>query len=110
MRLGRGDRFFLPGQVEGDMQVENYIIEAAVALAAPPKVWRLRTSFNYDGRGQEWCFEGPRAPGGQALTDVHEWAQRICGWLQFNYPLGPDAASPPGGRGENPGMPRKNDF
>lgn len=72
-----------------EMKLENYVNEAAVALAAPQEVWLVRHNFNYDWRGQEWCFSGPCAKGTWALMDMREWVERICGWLQFNYPQGP---------------------
>jgi hypothetical protein len=71
------------------MELENYVIEAAAALAAPPEVWLFRHNLNYDWSGQEWRFEGPYAKGPKALTEMREWLERILGWLQFKYPQGP---------------------
>jgi hypothetical protein len=71
------------------MKVVDYVFEAAAALGAPAEVWSFRNSFNYDWSCQEWCFSGPSAKGPKALADMREWVERICGWLQSQYPTGP---------------------
>ena len=47
----------------GNMELENYVIEAATALAAPAEVWLVRNNFNYDWSEEEWLFEGSCAKG-----------------------------------------------
>ena len=71
------------------MELENYVIEAAAALAAPAEIWLCRHNFDYDWNGQEWRFEGSCGKGPNALTELREWVERICGWLQYKYPQGP---------------------
>jgi hypothetical protein len=80
---------FFPEFGEAGMELENYVIEAASALAAPAEVWLCRQNFNYDWSGGEWRFEGSCGKGPKALADMREWMERICGWLQFKYPQGP---------------------
>ena len=71
------------------MEIRDYVLEAAVALRAPLKVWSIRHNFNYDWRCREWCFVGPSLKGPKSLEEMREWVERILGWLQFKYPTGP---------------------
>jgi hypothetical protein len=71
------------------MEVVDYVVEAATALRAPAEVWLFRNKFNYDWSCQEWSFEGPLSKGPKTLAEMREWVERICGWLQCQYPTGP---------------------
>ena len=71
------------------MEVTDYVFEAAAALRAPVEVWLFRNNFTYDWSCQEWGFAGPCSRGPTTLTEMREWVERICGWLQDQYPGGP---------------------
>jgi hypothetical protein len=67
------------------------IIEAAVALHAPVELWPYGKNFAYDPAVQEWSFREDYLDRPEAWTDLKEWMERMCGWLQYKYPAGPQA-------------------
>jgi len=66
----------------------NCVFEAAVALEAPGELLAYRHNFIYDPAGQEWCFTDDLEES-ELLDHLKEWVGRICGWLQYQYPDGP---------------------
>lgn len=68
------------------MGISDYLSEAVNALNAPAELWLFRDKFDFDCAGQEWCFRGSCFKGPKSLVDVREWAEKICGWLQYKYP------------------------
>ncbi len=71
------------------MEITDYFIEAAIELDAPVDLWLFRNNFTYDQANQEWRFQGACSKGPKSLADAREWVEKICGWLQYNYPEGP---------------------
>ena len=69
--------------------VRECVLEAVTALGAPEEMRRLRESFDYDPVYHEWGFDGYYFKGAKALVDPGVWVQKICDWLQVNYPDGP---------------------
>jgi hypothetical protein len=80
---------------EKTMGVPDYVVEATDALKAPDEIWLLMHAFGYDPMEQEWFYNGDHLPGARSVSATREWAEKICGWLQFKYPRGP---APMGGR------------
>jgi hypothetical protein len=69
------------------------IIEAALALNAPVELWPYRQNFAYDPAVQEWSFTADYLDQPETSTNLKEWTERMCGWLQYKYPDGPTAMS-----------------
>jgi hypothetical protein len=69
------------------MGISDYVAEAVNELNAPA-VWLFRNKFDFDYAGQEWCFTGSCFKGPKSLADAREWVEKICGWLQYQYPDG----------------------
>ena len=73
------------------MVISRYIIEAAMALNAPVELWPYGENFDYDPAVQEWCFREDCLDQPASWTNLKEWMERMCGWLQYKYPDGPGA-------------------
>ena len=78
----------LPAKAVG-ADVIDCVLEAVATLGAPEEMRRLRDNFDYDPVYQEWGFDGYYFKGTKALVDPGVWVQKICDWLQVNYPDGP---------------------
>jgi hypothetical protein len=73
------------------MGISPCFIEAARALNAPLELWPYRKNFDYDPAAQEWSFTEDYLDREESLTNLKEWMERMCGWLQYKYPDGPTA-------------------
>ena len=69
--------------------MQECVQEAVETLGAPEEMRRLQDSFDYDPVYREWGFDGYYFKGSKALEDPRVWVQKICDWLQVNYPDGP---------------------
>ena len=78
----------LPAKAAGP-DMHDCVREALVTLGAPEELRRLRENFGYDPVYREWGFDGYYFKGPKALVDPGVWVQKICDWLQVNYPDGP---------------------
>lgn len=72
-----------------DMDSRECVLEAVETLGAPEELYCLRDNFDYDPVYREWGFDGYCFKGTKALMDPGLWVQKICDWLQVNYPDGP---------------------
>jgi hypothetical protein len=86
MKPGHSHEFLLS---EADMDIQACVFEAVKTLAAPEELRPLQDNFDYDPVYREWGFDGYYFKGPKALVDPGVWIQKICGWLQVNYPDGP---------------------
>ncbi len=72
------------------MRIANCIFEAAMALEVPGELLMYPQIFVYDPADQEWRFtEDLEEP--EILDHLKEWMEKMCGWLQYQYPDGPQA-------------------
>jgi hypothetical protein len=71
------------------MGIQACVLEAVDTLGAPEELRRMRDNFDYDPVYREWGFDGYCFKGSKALADPGAWVQKICDWLQANYPNGP---------------------
>ena len=71
------------------MDIQDCVVEAVQALGAPEELRRLQDNFNFDPVYREWGFDGYFFRGPKALVEPQVWVQKICDWLQINYPRGP---------------------
>jgi hypothetical protein len=69
--------------------IKKFVLEAIAALGAPEDVYGLRENFDYDPVYREWGFDGYYFKGSKAQVEPEVWVQKICDWLQVNYPDGP---------------------
>ncbi len=72
-----------------ELDTKECVQEAVETLGAPEELRRLRDNFDYDPVYREWGFDGYYFKGPKALMDPGVWVQKICDWLQVNYPDGP---------------------
>ena len=70
-------------------EMHDCVLEAVATLGAPEELRRLRKNFDYDPVCREWGFDGYYFKGPKTLVDPGVWVQKICDWLQVNYPDGP---------------------
>lgn len=75
------------------MGISMCIVEAVMALDAPVELWPYGKNFDYDPAVQEWSFTEDHLDKPESLTNLKEWMERMCGWLQYKYPGGPTAMS-----------------
>ena len=76
------------------MEIHDCVREAVESLGVPQELRGLQNNFDYDPVCREWGFDGFFFKGPKALTDPRLWVERICEWLQVNYPDGPIWAVP----------------
>ncbi len=76
-------------KMEAHMDIQECVLEAVETLGAPEELRRLQDNFDYDPVYREWGFDGYFFKGPKALVDPGVWVQKICDWLQVNYPDGP---------------------
>ena len=69
--------------------MQECVLEVVETLGAPEEMRRLRDNFDYDPVYREWGFDGYYFKGSKVLEDPGVWVQKICDWLQVNYPNGP---------------------
>ncbi len=69
--------------------IQEFVLEALETLGAPEELRRLQENFDYDPVHLQWGFDGYYLKGPKALEDPRVWVQKICDWLQANYPHGP---------------------
>ena len=72
-----------------DTDMHDCVLEAVTTLGAPEELRRWRENFDYDPVYREWGFDGYYFRGPKVLVDPGVWVQKICDWLQANYPDGP---------------------
>jgi len=77
-------------QGSGGLGISDYVIEATSKLSAPVERWLMRQNFYYDLAYQVWRFQGVCPKGPKILAEAREWVEKICGWLQYKYPDGPE--------------------
>jgi len=85
MKPGHSHKFLLS---EVGMDIKACVSEAVKTLGYPEELRPLQDNFDYDPVCREWGFDGYYFKGTKALVDPGVWVQRICDWLQDNYPDG----------------------
>jgi hypothetical protein len=72
-----------------NLDTQTCVLEAVETLGVPEELHRMKDNFDYDPVYREWGFDGYYFKGPKALIDPVVWVQKICDWLQANYPAGP---------------------
>jgi hypothetical protein len=83
-----------PGHLDASLpptpaDIHDCVLEAVEILGTPQELRGLQANFDYDPVYREWGFDGYYFKGPKALVDPGVWVQKICDWLQVNYPDGP---------------------
>lgn len=69
--------------------IHNCVLEAVATLRAPEELRCWQENFTYDPICREWGFDGYYFKGPKVQVDPRTWVEKICDWLQVNYPDGP---------------------
>ena len=70
------------------MDIQERVREAVETLGAPDELRRRLDNFDCDPVYREWGFDGYYFKGPKSEADTGMWVQKICDWLQVNYPDG----------------------
>jgi hypothetical protein len=72
------------------MELIDYVEEAASALRVPKRHRYIIRSITYDPLDREWDADCLRLETSLLAVEPHEWILKTIGWLQYNYPDGPE--------------------
>ena len=71
------------------METAYCVAQAVNALNIPDEIRQYWIHFKYNPYLEEWGFHGFVMKGRRSIEEVIEWVNRICSWLQCQYPQGP---------------------
>jgi hypothetical protein len=71
------------------METAYCVAQAVNALNIPDEIRQYWIHFNYNPFLEEWDFHGFVMKGQRSIEEIIEWVNRICSWLQCQYPQGP---------------------
>jgi hypothetical protein len=72
------------------METAYCVAQAVNALNIPEEIRQYCIHINYNPYLEEWNFHGFIVKSRRSIEEIIEWVNRICSWLQCQYPRGPE--------------------